>query len=351
MVGKLAPAPVDPSTAGPDFWNRYHELRRVRQAEARPDDPVRPDDIEELRIKHENPFQVEHRFEIASDHVMLSSFYGRTVRPGTPEYEPNKHLFWADFYVHPDHRRRGVGASWLPVILDLMELHGCTKVGMGTEEKAGHAFMRWLGADPGLRGAENRLEMAGLDWTMVERWAAEGAARSPQTRLELYDGPIPEEMWADYSPQFSAMLNTVPFEDLDVGQEIITPDHLRDYYSRLELSRERVHSVIAREPDGVISGVTDVGWAPYRPTIIHQQFTGVRIDARGRGLGKWIKAAMLLHLRELYPNARWISTDNAGSNAPMLAINKQLGFKQYRSGTEYQIDRDRLAARVKRLSR
>jgi hypothetical protein len=34
----------------------------------------------------------------------------------------------------------------------------------------------------------------------------------------------------------------------------------------------------------------------------------------------------------------------------MLAINKQLGFRQYRAGTEYQIDRDRLAARVKTLS-
>jgi hypothetical protein len=29
----------------------------------------------------------------------------------------------------------------------------------------------------------------------------------------------------------------------------------------------------------------------------------------------------------------------------MLAINKKLGFKQYRAGTEYQIGRDSLAAR------
>jgi GNAT superfamily N-acetyltransferase len=99
----------------------------------------------------------------------------------------------------------------------------------------------------------------------------------------------------------------------------------------------------------VISAITDTSWAPHRPAIIEQRFTGVRPDARGRGLGKWIKAAMLAHLRVLYPEAQWMATENAGSNAPMLAINKNLGFKQYRAGTEYQISRDNLAARIKRL--
>jgi len=44
-----------------------------------------------------------------------------------------------------------------------------------------------------------------------------------------------------------------------------------------------------------------------------------------------------------------VSTDNAGSNAPMLAINKKIGFRQYRAGTEYQMTRDQVAARVRSL--
>jgi hypothetical protein len=33
----------------------------------------------------------------------------------------------------------------------------------------------------------------------------------------------------------------------------------------------------------------------------------------------------------------------------MLAINKELGFREYRASTEYQMGRDDLAARVRKL--
>ncbi|MEO8744179.1 MAG: GNAT family N-acetyltransferase [Candidatus Dormibacter sp.] len=350
MASKLAAARFDPATADSDLWRRFHELRHVQMKESRPDDPLRPDEIEELQMKRENPFQHEHRYEISEGGTMVSWFYGETVKPGTAEYEPNKHLFWADVYVHPDHRRRGIGGSWLPLLLELVDLHACSKIGFGTEVDPGRAFLKWVGAQAKLNEAENRLRLADVDWAMVERWAAEGPLRSPETQLAIYDGFTPEEMWDDYAPQLSALLNTMPFDDLDIGQIVVTPDHMRDYRERMKLGGERLHQVIAREPAGVVSGITDIIWAPYRPTILQQQFTGVRPEARGRGLGKWIKAAMLLHLRKLYPEAQWMATGNAGSNAPMLAINKQLGFKQYRVGTEYQMSRDALAARVKRLS-
>jgi hypothetical protein len=43
-----------------------------------------------------------------------------------------------------------------------------------------------------------------------------------------------------------------------------------------------------------------------------------------------------------------VVTDNAGSNAPMLKINRMMGFKPYRTGTDYQITRDRLVERLKK---
>ena len=349
MVGETVWTLVDPRTAGPEFWKRYHEFRRARQKATRPDDPVRPDQVEERRMRYQDPFHIEFRYEISVDGLMLSWFYGHTPRPGTSEYEKNKHLFWADAYVLLDHRRTRIGATWLPLVLDLVDRHGCTTVGMGTEEDGGHAFLKWTGADVKLVEAENRLRLADVDWGMLQGWVAAGRKRSPETAVEIFDGPMPESMWVDFAPQMMTMLNTMPFESLDIGEIIVTPDHLREFYERLKVAGEDVHMVLAREPDGTVSAVTEATWAPHRETIIQQMFTGVRPDARGRGLGKWIKAAMLLHLHELYPRAQWVSTDNAGSNAPMLAINKKVGFKQYRAASAYQISRDRLAARVRSL--
>jgi hypothetical protein len=59
---------------------------------------------------------------------------------------------------------------------------------------------------------------------------------------------------------------------------------------------------------------------------------------------------MAIHIHELYSEAKYFTTDNAGSNAPMLAINHAMGFKTYRKSTEYQVTRDELASRFRELN-
>ena len=319
----------------------------MHDKERRPEDPVQPDAEVEARMKKPNPYDQQHWYVMERDGVPVSSLSGEGVLPANPEYETNKHLFWADIYVRPDARRQGIASRWLPVVLDVMAAHGSTVVGFFAETDSGHEFLKWMGAAAKLTDIESRLKMSELDWAMAERWAKEGAERSPDTKLEIYDGALPEAVHEDFSTQITTMLNTMPMEGLDIGQIIITPERIKDWSERQALSGEIPHTVMTREPDGVISGITDVTWAAFRRTLIHQNFTGVLPSARGRGLGKWIKAAMLLHLREIYPDAEWVVTDNAHSNDPMLKINRTLGFKPYHTGVEYQIDRSDLEARVR----
>ncbi|MEP6752851.1 MAG: GNAT family N-acetyltransferase [Candidatus Dormiibacterota bacterium] len=346
MVSNLSPAAVDTKTAPRDFWERYHAYRRLRQAETRPEDPVKPDDLVEKEMKHDEPFDIRYRYALVRDGVLVSWFTASTAKPGTPGYESNRHILWADASVHKDHRRHGIGRSWIPLAVELMDRHGCTTLSMGTEEMPGHAFFKWMGADARFGGAENRLALRSADWPMLRRWAEDGPRKSPTTKLEIYDGHLPEQMWDDYCPQFSTMLNTMPWEQLDHGDIVVTPAHMKDWTERLDEQGAKEHTMLTRELNGVISGITDMSYAPsWKPGTIHQGFTGVRSDARGRGLGKWLKAAMLLHVHELYPQVEVVSTENAGSNAPMLGINKKMGFKEYRAGSEYQITRDELIAR------
>jgi len=345
MIGKLSPQAVDATSAPREFWTRYHAYRRIRHAESRPGDPLKPDQLVEIQMKHENPFEIQYRYEITRDGQMLSDFFAATVKPGSPGYETNKQFMWVSGSVHPDHRRRGIGRSWIALTLELMERHGCTTLTLDTHEESGHGFLKWLGAEGKSAGAENRLQLADVDWAMLRRWVEDGATHSPSTKLEVYDGHLPEQMWEDYCPQFAALLNTMPWDDLDHGEITVTPGELADWYGRLDEQGETDFTMLTREPDGSISGITDMNYAPYKPEFIEQGFTGVRADARGRGLGKWLKAAMLLHVRELYPQLRTVATGNASSNAPMLAINKKMGFKEHRPGNEYQISLEKLRAR------
>ncbi len=349
MVGELVPVRVDPITADRDFWKRYHVLRRERHSEIFPDDPITPDEVEEAGMKKPNPFDRHVYFEMSRDGVMISWFSAETTTPANPEHATNKHLIWTGAYVRKDQRRNGIAKAWLPVLDKLMAEHGNTVAGMSSTQPSGHGFLRWLGAAPKLTDIESRLKLADVDWDMMGRWVEEGEARSPQTRLEIYDGPMPDEMLPEFALRRSELLNTIPFEDLDIGNIVVTPEKIRDYYDRAKLIGEMPHEVLTREPDGTISGMTDMAATVHKPTMLEQQFTGVRPDARGRGLGKWIKAAMVLRMRELYPRAEYVITDNAHSNGPMLKINRTMGFKLYRESIEYQVTRDQLQARLKTL--
>ncbi len=290
-----------------------------------------------------------HGFEVVDAGEIVSWFTANTTKPGAPGYEKNHEYLYCRFSVLASHRRRGIGRAHLPLTVELMDRHGCRIVTFDTEEESGHAFLRWLGAEKKAEGAENRLHISDVDWAMMQRWIDEGEKRSPETKLEVYGDHIPDSMLDDYAPQLEALLNTMPWDDLDHGPIVVTPEVLRDMYERFDSAGLKHHTVLTREPNGVISGITDVNWAPHRPTILEQMFTGVRPDARGRGIGKWIKAYMLDRMHQLYPDAEWISTGNADSNGPMLAINKRMGFKRHRWGAEYQINRDKLAERVEAL--
>jgi len=63
----------------------------------------------------------------------------------------------------------------------------------------------------------------------------------------------------------------------------------------------------------------------------------VHPDHRHRGLARWVKAAMLLRIRDERPATTALRTSNAWSNAPMLAINDALGFHTVSTRTEWQL--------------
>ena len=79
---------------------------------------------------------------------------------------------------------------------------------------------------------------------------------------------------------------------------------------------------------------------------LEQELTGVSCEFRGRGLGKWLKAKMILHIKDTYPDVKRIITGNAEANAPMLSINERMGFKKYKGAEGYKFQTEELAKKL-----
>jgi GNAT superfamily N-acetyltransferase len=66
--------------------------------------------------------------------------------------------------------------------------------------------------------------------------------------------------------------------------------------------------------------------------------TGVFPQYRNKGLGRWLKAAMLDKVLKERPQAKYVRTGNADTNVAMLKINTALGFKPYMAEALWQVD-------------
>ena len=326
-----------PNAASRAEWGRYHAFRRLENAEFRPDEPLAPDDVVEVREKRSDPFNWSRSFHVVQGDVVVAQLEAAGPRPASPEYPTNRHLLWAAGYVLQAHRRQGIALTWVPRVVGLLEEYGATVLSSYAEDDTGHGLMRRLGAEAKMVERQSRLDLRALDWDMVARWIAESEAGAEGARLELYTPWVPEEQLEEYCAAMNELMNTMPFEGLDHGDIVTSPAVVLEWRDRMRLTGTINPTCLVRDADGTIVGMTDTIKHDYEPGIVRQNFTGVHPRARGRRLGKWLKAAMLEHVRRAHPDTIWLSTENAGSNAPMLSINQALGYRLHRTVTFYQV--------------
>jgi GNAT superfamily N-acetyltransferase len=342
------PFEVDPGQADRTFWDVYHAFRRRREQELRPGDtPALTDEQAETLLKEQDPTHLRRGWVLISEGArVISEFSIMVTKPKAPEHESSRHLLLADGAVLREYRRRGIGTMWAQKALELMEEHGREVLSTRTEEADGHAFLSWLGAECKLVMTENRLDFRQVDWGLVERWVEVGRRRLPRVSLDLYEDRIPDEMMEEYCPILNELANRMPFDELDHGRLVLTPKVLKERYRIFQEIGGLHHSLIARSEDGRIIGLTDVLYMSARPTYIYQHFVGILPEWQVSGLARWLLAAMFQYHRRKYPETRWIVTDNAASNAAVLAIMRPLGFKEYQTYGLYQISRQKLARKL-----
>lgn len=335
--------PFDPHTASRSEWANYHAYRRLRGAEDFPDLPLYTDADFEHEVRRHLPLVVNQRLMAVRGDEIVGNVLVVRRREGTEGYRDHAPYIDVGGGVLTPHRRQGVGRALFAALHEFMQDHGQSTASLKIHLPEGHAFMAAAGAALKLRSVENRLALLDLDWNELARWQAHVADSALPLRWEIHAPRVPLDRLATLMAPFSQLINQQPLGDLDIPVIRYDLAGYAAWYAELDRNGGEHYLVMLTE-GGEVAATCEASWDPRFPDRAHQALTAVAASWRGQGLAKAVKAAMLLLLRERRPDVNMLFTLNANANAPMLSINRRLGFRVHREMCTYQIGRGALAA-------
>lgn len=254
--------------------------------------------------------------------------------------DENQHLLQFDIQVQPAYRRRGLGKKLLALVADAATQENRRLLMTESSDRvlAGEAFLLRMGAKKGLEAHTNQLNIGDLNPTLLQSWLNDGDKNQPEFALGLWDGAYPEEP-LDAIAKLNDLVNDQPLGDLEIEDMHTTPEQLRQIEQNLfARGTQRWTFYLVHRASGAFAGYTEITWNPNRPEIAQQGLTGVYPAYRNKGLGRWLKAAMLDKILRDLPQVKFVRTGNADSNAAMLKINQTLGFKPYMANALWQVE-------------
>ena len=253
----------------------------------------------------------------------------------------NLHLahLWA--WVPPRFGRRGHGTALVEVaeqhLRELGRRTAVTQTWIGDGSGGYRAFAERLGYSLAQTQVERRQRLP-MDEGTLARLEAEAARHSVGYTLRTVVGPIPDDLVPGFIALYNLMNVEMPTGDIDLEEGRRTPEVQAQQEDELRDQGRTRLTVLAYAPDGQAVAYSNVvtGAADSDDPGIDQWATIVRPDHRGHRLGLAVKCALTRAIQENFPEAEYVRTQNAETNAPMVAINEAMGFEIHTVEGEFQ---------------
>ena len=253
----------------------------------------------------------------------------------------NTHRAEIELAVRPDRRRLGVGTALLAVVEQAARDEGRTVFGPDSDVAIEHddpaaGFAARHGYTRAQSEIRSELTLPLPDGTLASAEAEAQEHATGYETLTAWDG-IPDEWLTDRALLARRMSTDAPLGGVDlVEEEYDEARVLRDFELARAQGRRIVETVARERATGRLVAYTTIGIAKHTPDTAYQWSTLVLREHRGHRLGLLVKAANLRALLDEMPGIRRVFTWNAGENAPMLRVNRALGFAPIGTLTEWQ---------------
>jgi mycothiol synthase len=232
--------------------------------------------------------------------------------------------------VLPEYRRKGLATRLLDPLKELARQHGKSTLILESTDRqpSGREFLTHIRAEEGLVGHVNRLDLRDLDRNLMQEWIRKADERVEGFSLLFFEGVPSDHLMDSYCQMYTHIMETQPSGLIQFPFKVFTPELVREMFKMDENAGRRFWTLVAiEEATGRIVGYTELFFHPQLPQLITQGGTCVFTEYRNRGIGRWLKASLVLKLVEEVPEAHWITTGNADVNASMLKINHEMGYK------------------------
>ena len=331
---------IDPRAATEAQLRALHKLWRLEELEYWPEDTPPPYEEVVAWIKVQPSYNFKRIWlatEANGEPLAFSSI-------SFDRKETNQHRAWVGLYTREESRRRGLTAGLLRPLAELARSEGRTSLfSWLIKDSPGIGFAKHIGAKQTTKDFENRLRTDEIDRSLIDSWVKRAPERAQEYSLEFWEGACPPGHLESFAQAKQAM-NDAP-RGPNEEDDVFKPEQVQEYEQRHVDAGYLLWTYAAvHQPTGEIAGYTQLFPSPWRPQYAHQEDTGVLPAHRNRGLGRWLKAQMLVKLLDEKPQTDEVITWNATINEAMLGINRELGFKAIREWGEWELSLDDLEA-------
>lgn len=324
---------IDTPSAPETLLRELADYYDVIEAEDLPGDPPTPVEMRIAEWRNASEHYPEFRWILRDDEGIAAA--------AVAAYDTTQNLengFWR-LYVRPDRRGRGYARALAASVFDHLEAAGRQRIAtLIKKDTPPERLATRVGLKPVYEEKRSRLVIADLDMGLMRSWIEHGSERAADYELVYYESPIPADIVQKFC-DLAFIMNTAPREDFEEDDEVVTPDYWRELESNVANAKGQLHNLIAvHRPSGDFVGYTQINTLQLQPDLAWQWDTGVDPSHRNKGLGRWLKAALIERVLAAGFSIERVDTFNAGSNEPMLKINAEMGFKPVHIANAWQGD-------------